>query len=77
MCSVPPRPAEGTGSLKLEFQVIVNHLAWVVGTELGSSGKGPSSRSHRAISTAPLTLQTCAAGMELALPSSVMHITYP
>lgn len=77
MCSVPTRPAEGTESLKLELQVVVNHLTWVVGTELVSSGKGPSSHSHGAISTALFTLQMCAAGMDLALPSSVMLITYP
>lgn len=77
MCSVPTRPAEGTESLKLELQVVVNHLTWVVGTELVSSGKGPSSHSHWAISTALFTLQMCAAGMDLALPSSVMLITYP
>lgn len=46
MCSVPKKPGEDTGCLELELQVVVNHLAWVVGTELVSSGKGPSSLSH-------------------------------
>lgn len=71
MCLVPTGSAEGTGSL--ELQGVVNHLAWVEGTELVSSGKGPSSLSHRAISL--YTADVCHwHGFSLAVKCDAYHI---
>ena len=40
--------------LDLKLQVVVSHPMWVLGTELGSSGRAASSINHHAISY-PLT----------------------
>ena len=40
------RSQKVSDSLKLEFQVIVSHLAWVLGTELGSLGRAARALNH-------------------------------
>jgi hypothetical protein len=40
-------------SLKLELQMVVSHLAWVLGTELRSARAG-STLNHKGISPAPV-----------------------
>ena len=37
---------EGVGSLELELVADVNHLTWVLGTELGSSGRAARAANH-------------------------------
>lgn len=40
------RRLEGVGSLELELLADVNHLTWVLGTELGSSGRAARAANH-------------------------------
>lgn len=46
---------EGVGSLELELLADVNHLTWVLGTELGSSGRAARAANHRGLSPAPMS----------------------
>lgn len=40
MCGrVGQRSEEGVDLLKLEYQVVVSHLVWMLGTELGPLGE--------------------------------------
>jgi hypothetical protein len=39
--------------LELELQAVVSHSVWVLGTELGFSGRAGNTPNHKAISQAP------------------------
>jgi hypothetical protein len=46
MCRYPQRPEEGAGGLELEILVVVNHVTWMLRTEVGPSGRVGSILSH-------------------------------
>ena len=46
--------------LELEFQAVVGHVIWVLGSETGTSGRAASTLNHGAVSLAHVTIiNTC------------------
>lgn len=52
---------EGVGSLGLELLADVNYLTWVLGTELGSSGRAAG------LLTTEVSLQPCVQPSDIAI----------